>query len=836
MKYEYEKISWGSDLSVRISIHSVEDFKMYCKNQIEILLVLKGELSVGLKEEFFLLKEDDIILINPNQLHTFKKTDESNILISIKINPSFYHGSFIEYKEIDFNSSNLDYSFDGIVKINEVRALFAEIVFVLQKESDGFKFKVGSLLYSLGEILLNNFEYRDQDKSYSETDTVRLQRIIDFVNKNYQKNLSLKELAENENLNYFYLSHFIKDKLGLTFKKYVSQVRINEALRQLLDTDKSIIDISNSSGFPNISSFNTLFKETFDTTPSVYRKDHKDALKVKLINNDSLEAYNVLEAFVKLETYLNYDENLTLSKVERSIPIKVDSKTVGETFFKHWQKIATFGRAKEALGASWQKQFIEFQNEFNFEYIRFHGIFADDMEVYNETADGKVYYNWAKVNELFDFFLENNIKPYIELSFVPSLLKSSDQKIYFWEGYISLPKDLDKWTALLKDFLNHCIKRYGSDEVNSWYFEVWKQPDFEKPVSVSKRKRQFEYFKRTFKAIKSVSSKIKVGGPAISMWSLSTGVWFSKFIEFLSKENLEIDFISNHTFSEYTPTDSLAEAHKLVLNYATAEEILKVLKTKFHNKSMLIETVERLIEAKDDFLDDKVEVIVSTWGFVVRPGHLISDTSFYATNIINTMISTINTADAIAYWSFSDLVEDYGPFVGHFHGGVGMINRDGIKKPSYNAFLLLSKLGNKVISTSNNHIITKAGEDVQVLIYNHAELEDDFINGSFDNITNLDRYGIFKPKDDLEIDLNIKDLKGKYKVVKYRLDRDHGSVFDEWLKLGGPEDMSKQEIDYLKEKSKPNSSIVYLDLDGEYSEKISVPVHGVYMVTLQRLD
>lgn len=97
--------------------------------------------------------------------------------------------------------------------------------------------------------------------------------------------------------------------------------------------------------------------------------------------------------------------------------------------------------------------------------------------VYSEKEDGTPIYNWSYVDKLYDFLLEQGVKPFVELSFMPSQLARSKETIFWWRGNISPPADQTKWDALVREFVRHCLNRYGAKEVESWYFEVWNEPD-----------------------------------------------------------------------------------------------------------------------------------------------------------------------------------------------------------------------------------------------------------------------------------------------------------------------------------------------------------------------
>ncbi|RYD26455.1 MAG: beta-xylosidase, partial [Lysobacteraceae bacterium] len=117
------------------------------------------------------------------------------------------------------------------------------------------------------------------------------------------------------------------------------------------------------------------------------------------------------------------------------------------------------------------------QNELRFRYIRFHNIFADQLGVYREV-DGKPVYDWRRIDRLYDRLLGMGLKPFVELGFTPDGMKQSNQTIFYWKGNTSHPQPA-KWTALVDAFIRHAVSRYGLQEVRSWNFEFWNEPNLD---------------------------------------------------------------------------------------------------------------------------------------------------------------------------------------------------------------------------------------------------------------------------------------------------------------------------------------------------------------------
>ena len=201
------------------------------------------------------------------------------------------------------------------------------------------------------------------------------------------------------------------------------------------------------------------------------------------------------------------------------------------------------GRANEGLRADWQQQLAYVRKACGFKYIRMHGILTDDMAVYKEDDKGNPEYNYMYVDVLFDFLHSIGMKPFVEFGFMPAALASGPQTIFWWKGNVTPPKDYEKWAALIKNITQHFTERYGADEVKTWYFEVWNEPNLSPGFWTGTQQDYFKLYKYTAQAVKSVNKEYRVGGPGTA-----GAAWETEMIDFCYKNKLPIDFISTHAY------------------------------------------------------------------------------------------------------------------------------------------------------------------------------------------------------------------------------------------------------------------------------------------------
>ncbi|WP_313559250.1 GH39 family glycosyl hydrolase [Ruminiclostridium cellobioparum] len=498
--------------------------------------------------------------------------------------------------------------------------------------------------------------------------------------------------------------------------------------------------------------------------------------------------------------------------------IKIDLQYKGELFKPIWKKLITAGRANEGLRAEWREQLSKIQQEIGFEYIRFHGVFHEDMMVYHEDENGKPMYNWQYIDSLLDFLHSVNLRPIMELSFTPYDMQSGDKTVFWWKGNITPPKDYEKWSMLVGAFVKHCINRYGKKEVLSWYFEVWNEPNL-KLFWSGTQEEYFELYRVTAEAIKQIDTDMKVGGPASSGSVDGSPPWVEDFLNYCRSNSVPVDFVSTHPYPNTYPIGSDGNQREGYRDENGTYNSLIWLKDIMNNCG---------------YID--TEVHITEWNASPNDRDLIHDTMYMAPFIIQNNIKCLGLADSLGFWAFTDIFEERGAGRSIFHGGFGLINAQGLEKPSYNGYWFLSRLGCEKLYSGKNYIVTRKEDKIQILMWNYCHFNAAFSDGVRTGLSDYDRYSVFESKEDKNLKFIIENLEGRYKAVTYVNDRENGSVFDSWVANGTAENPDTDDLAVLKANMKPKGSICYFENTDSYERDITIKPHGVVLIELSRVS
>ncbi|MBZ9685403.1 helix-turn-helix domain-containing protein [Clostridium estertheticum] len=822
--YMYEIIKFSNVLPIKIFIHKVNYVPNHWHESLELLFILSGKVNIVIDGIKYELNEEDVIVINSNEIHALT-SQEDNMILALQIPIEYIKNHYDNFTDISFNCKSFMYQHEDQYRFNVIKNMLAEMMWIYNKAEDGFELKLQSLLFELVYNLFKKFKVIKDEKQNKSSNKYleRLSRIISYVGENYKKKISLNTLAKQEYLSVFYLSKFFQKYMGMNFSTYINSIRLQHAAKDLVYADMSISQIALDNGFSNEKSFLNTFKEGYGDTPSQYRKKIKNNLndfveqKSQAINYLELDSSNV---FTTLFKYLNIKNKP--NRDEREFILKdlgaVDVSKVSRKINHNWKMLTTIGKAKDGLFAEVQKQLEKIQKDIGFKYIRFHGIFDDEMMVYDEDEAGNPIFNFSYVDKLFDFFYSVGLKPFVELGFMPSKLAKASYTAFYRKSIISMPKDINKWNMLIKKFVEHCIYRYGKEEVEKWYFEVWNEPELTNVFWFDSEEDYYKLYEDTYQSIKKISMDIKVGGPSIvSVTSIGFN-WLERFLRFCNHNDCRPDFVSFHSYPHETNSNIFDCNFEKEMPMVTISE----------NEEYLAEVINKIKYITKEAGLEHREIHMTEWNSNAWHRDLCNDTCYKVAYIVKNIVENMDSISSFAYWTITDFIEEFQVPAHTFHGGLGVITNNGIKKAAYYAFWLLNKLGNNVIDSGDGYYITASKKGYQVILYHYCHFDKLYSRRDTSNIHISERYNVFINDYNKEVNLKLIGFKaGLYEVKEYSVNRTNGSSYDNWVEMGSIEYLNEEEIHYLNDKSLPSFKKYGQAIDHEYSIITGLMPHEV---------
>jgi xylan 1,4-beta-xylosidase len=469
-----------------------------------------------------------------------------------------------------------------------------------------------------------------------------------------------------------------------------------------------------------------------------------------------------------------------------------DLSQQGTELLHCWEHTVGSCHAPTALRADWQQQLRQCRAELGFRYVRFHGLLSDDVGT-AVTHNDELLYSFFNADQIIDFLLSIGMRPFVELSFMPTALASGSKTVFQYRGNVTPPKDYKQWSILIHTLVAHWVERYGIQEVSEWFFEVWNEPNL-KAFWTGSQKEYFKLYQVTADAIKRNDPSLKVGGPATARDG-----WIQEFLEFCAGANVPVDFVTTHHY----PTDALGhEDDDTETQLANSQ------------RGILREWAQGTRRRAGT-----LPVYYTEWNSSSNPRDPRHDEPYAAAFAAKTALEVSDLVQGYSFWTFSDIFEEnYFPSV-PFHGGFGLLNLHGIAKPTYRAFELLHRLGKERLLVDGLHEtvnawVTRDGAGVTVLLVNHA----------------LPRYSIANER----VQIQLAHATKPSSAWAERIDEHHANAKRRWHALGGPEYLDRQMVEQLHEASRlTRQACPWKWREDRIAFEIELPPHAVAAVTVE---
>jgi xylan 1,4-beta-xylosidase len=450
---------------------------------------------------------------------------------------------------------------------------------------------------------------------------------------------------------------------------------------------------------------------------------------------------------------------------QSSNTIVIDATAPAHPFPHFWEQMFGSGRAILSLRDDYRRDLHTVKKITDLKYVRFHAIFDDEVGLYDEDSTGKPVYNFSYVDQIYDGLLAEGVKPFVELSFMPNKLAANQHFQAFWyKPDVSPPKDYVKWDGLITAFVEHLIARYGMDEVASWYFEVWNEPNLDFWAGNPSQSTYFGLYDHTAQAIKKVNVRLRVGGPATAQ-----AAWADVFIRHCAENNIPVDFVSSHVYANDSAKDVFHRDENIPRDHMVCDAVRHV-----HDQ----------IAASSK---PNLPLIWSEFNASYKNEPEVTDSTYMGPWLAETIQQCDGVVDLMSYWTFSDVFEEQGVVKTPFYGGFGLLSEDSIPKPAFYAFQLLHQLGDQRLAlNSDSALVTKRKDGSLVIaVWNYDP-------PNFEG-TNL-RNPVGPAKD---IMLQLKNVRAKNAVI-WQVDSEHGDFHKAYAAMHEPAYPTQAEIAQLR--------------------------------------
>jgi xylan 1,4-beta-xylosidase len=497
---------------------------------------------------------------------------------------------------------------------------------------------------------------------------------------------------------------------------------------------------------------------------------------------------------------------LASSALATTYTINVNGATKQGAVPHFWSRCVGTGGAQLCTDANWKKAAKIGVEEAGFQAFRGHLILSASNPI-SWSGSGTPTYNWTEFDKIYDILVDTlKTVPVVELSAMPSALQSN--------GLWSPPKDYSVWGNMIKELVNHCITRYGKENVEKWIWEVWNEWDYKGFWGDygGDESEYYQLYKYAAEGAKSADSLIKIGGPASSMSSNVQPFW-----NYCKDNSVKVDLLSNHCYGQSGTT--ISKPTGIRDDNRTRSNVIK-------------NTGKTLLSLNTEFNSSYSGQGGSTSDFCISmDSHVNAPFVVKCVKLILDDASTYQLPDVLSYWAISDVFDEgswYSNNSYKFFGQVfGLINQHGIRKATFNAFKMLNMVGATRISltggTGDNDgvdgfaTLSSDSSQVAIMVYN-------FYN-TLSGQTAID-----------SVNLSVNNLPfsngSSIEIRHYRVDSLHSNPYGVWQRMKKPLSTNSAAMDSLTAASKlamlDSTTISYTGV--AYTKGFSLPRQAVSLL------
>ncbi|MBS5521910.1 MAG: helix-turn-helix domain-containing protein [Clostridiales bacterium] len=745
-----------------------KDGKEQIHQNISLLFVLSGRVKVTIQDNMYTLGKEDVLAVNSNYRYRWT-WQESGILLLVYLD--YFH-------LLGFTGNRLPFFFcnstmDTGDKYIRLRGILNELVSEYAVNVKHPTLLECSCFYRIAHELIRFFMSGNGIDAQTGALEQGSEAMLQYIYANYNRHISLQEMAD-----YMYMlptsfSRFFRRKTGMTFTKYLNDLRFLMAMDDVVHSDKTIANIAVDHGFPSASAFSAGFCKIYGMPPFLYRKKYASGEKIEHMEQNSVE-WEGADASMKMPipdmsvfhkigfSHVNIEVDVSLYKPHDNI----------------WTKAICLGAAHELLSAALQCQVIKAKKALGIVYGRVDGIFYPQMELRPEH--GMHIVNYQCLDSVFDFLVENRIHPFIYMeNKYETILKSPFRYVKRKNSEIIF-NTIDECLSVLDDFVVHMLQRYGQEEVEQWIFEVWYNEQDENTLGMSGS--FFEHFTHIYQTIRKHLKHAFIGGCGFGGGGDHTQK-FSYWIKEWQKQPVCPDFIS------------VALVPYLPGTVQTKGKFQRsLLKSYYMEHFSLTENLLKELGWGD------IPLYTTEWNLTISQRNYFNDSCGKAALMLRQMCHLTNHLPFAAYMGLSDLTAVFYDSGQIFFGGGGLITRTGLTKPAFWALRFMHLMDDWVIDCCENYLITTdRNNKYSILIFNVKEPKYDYYLNEEDAVKPGNMSDLFSDAASLEISIQLNHMEdGMYQIYEYGVSPEAGSAFEACQRLGNAGRISLDNMEYLK--------------------------------------
>lgn len=754
----------NGDFGVTLNFYNAQRHERHSHSDIELAYVLEGNIEIGINEDKYRLQKDDLLVINSGYQHFWNTCGEAFVCV-IRMEIQLFLKE-ISRDHITFWCNSVA---DRDADYKDIRTVISALMAEYSVNMEQLNFRKKSLFYRLMDILLNKYLIESKTRMDMMNEDEMFGNVLKYIRENYSHQLSLSDVASTVFMTSSAFSRYFKKSAGINFLEYLNNLRMQNALEDLLYSEKSLTRIAMDHGFTNPSMFSKAFKSAYGMSPTDYKKARKGMPKEQ-VKEERLSAADYQE---ELKKFVDGKKKESVDTVFKR-RIKADTQKFRK-YNKVWNEAVNMGAVSELLSAKMQQHLLLLRDALGFKYVRIMNIFSWDMKMRRDRDSGQL--NFELIDNVLDFIVTNKMHPIIEFGDKPKRVLQNSNMMLYMEEQEPIFQSMEESRYIFEKFVEHIVLRYGVDEVEQWIFDNW----FDERAEQRGNYDYLEVFDMICSLIRSRVPMAQVGGCGVELGNND----YSLFKEW-SEHAQRPSFISVTAF----PYKRKLPGFDIQEHGATRSTDLHFLKNEY------LKLKKKLQECGFG----NISLMFTEWNLSMSDRNYYNDSCGKAAQMLMNMVELLEDIELGAYMFGSDLNVRYYDTTKVFFGGTGLLSKDSLPKPSYYALYFMKRLGSYIIKSGDGYIVTTDGKgSYYVLMFNYKNFNYNYYTKEEEQIKLDELNDIFADADDLEIEVELTNVAdGNYYIKTYNVGIDTSSALNEWRLLGENLELDMSDQEYLK--------------------------------------
>ncbi|MDI2587164.1 helix-turn-helix domain-containing protein [Psychrobacillus sp. NEAU-3TGS] len=730
------------------------------------------------------MKEKDLLVINRNELFEMKGNKENSVL-RFTISDLYMEQSFKEYRHQWFECFSQDIDIGREALMDQLRTLFGEMVITFYRKDDIYTIEMQRIVSEILLILIRRFKEEGNALGQLDTEDDRLVQLIDYMERHYQEQITLEQMAHMLYVSPGYLSRYFKRKMGLGFSRFLMDIRLKHSVKDLLYTSDSIASIAMNNGFPNTKSFTSLFKEIYEETPKIYRERHMKE-DITIDNTGNIKGVETItnssSIFLQLGSMLA-ETNKTYSNTEtRFEELRIDVSVPINDKITRPDHVLIVRELKELLKEDIREQVLTVKEDLRLSYVGIQNLVSNATFLPTVETDEAIATS----------------SPYFKADMAINFLKKHDLAIFSRVSYQDISANEASYFKKLEEFLRHCLQVFGENYVSKWHVLF-----YESYFTAVDQKELCRMYTKLYSSIKKIVPGIHIG--VYLPFSFEEEKTSNRHSWILQEED-NIDFIGFH-----------ANQNEVIDFEDTSNDRFLLAKDYIKEKTNKVKYY-----LKQHHIDKPLHLV--TWNTLSGNTRYTNGTFFRGALVLKSAWDISNDVDSLAFWINTELheVDDQhhriqleGMELFHYFNG---------KRPAFYAMSFAEKLSGSIVAQGLDFIMTEYERGYQLVLMNCININPYFsIEDAFLKKLNKD------------VRVIIEGLKpGEYQVRKYTYDKDNGALYTNWWNLGSKHGVDIEIAEYINRLSHPSLQIFDETIDEDWSFYSYLTINAIHFFDIRK--